>query len=151
MKRKLIIILATIFLVSATGSLLNQMSYNPNFSMLDAITSASKKSKKKQTKTIDLSWSYGLEDFKLSDNDGYKEKTLTIDNKNYTLLQKDTDSRSLTILSNKENSDYQKSVERICDFYQNQGYKINMVSSSETLFLSLAHAKHFDLLLMRKE
>ena len=58
---------------------------------------------------------------------------------------------TLVMLSDKDNDDYRQAVQQVTAYYRALGYRIEIRECSETMMLSLAHAEHFDLFLLREE
>ncbi len=77
---------------------------------------------------------------------------MEVKNDSYVVLKKaDLPKDTLVILSDKDNSDYTKAVRQVAAYYEDLGYSVEIRKYSETMMLSLAHAGHFDLFLLRKE
>lgn len=153
LKRRFIILLMSLLLVTGISTLLNRASFDPNFSVIDALSSATKRTRK-TTSTADsaAAWSYSADDLVLSDKAAYIEETVTVGNHRYILLRKaDLPNGTLLLLSDKNNSDYAKAVQQAAEYYGNLGYTVEIREYSETMMLSLAHAEHFDLFLLREE
>lgn len=143
-------------IVVGISMLLNNASYNPNFSVMDAISGATKRSKQvskdKGNGTVS-DWNYTKDDIALSGKE-YKEVSITTKNSTYHLLKskaKFSKKENIILLSSKENKTYQKAVKNVADDLKKQGYKVLIKQCSETMMLSLAHAGHFDLFLMKEE
>ena len=153
LKRRFIILLASLLLVIGISTLLNRASFDPNFSVVDAISSATKRSHRNSSKTDTVTvWSYSVDDLALPDGTAYTEETIETTKGNYILLQRAVRSEdTLIILSDIDNSDYAKAVQQVAEYYENLGYTIEIREYSETMMLSLAHAEHFDLFLLREE
>ena len=154
MKHMLFVAAGLMVIVTGISMLFHNISYNPNFSVMDAISGATKKSKhnKKEMKE-DPDWNYTKDDIVLSGKE-YTEESITIKNCTYKLLKNKTKfskKEQIILLSNKEDKTYQKAVRNVADHFERQGYKVSIKQSSETMMLSLAHAGHFDLFLMREE
>ena len=153
-KHMLFVTACLVIIVAGISVLFHNISYNPDFSVMDAISGATKKSKhnKKETKE-DPDWNYTKDDIVLSGKE-YTEESITIKNCIYKLLKNKTKfskKEQIILLSNKEDKTYQKAVRNVADHFERQGYKVSIKQSSETMMLSLAHAGHFDLFLMREE
>ncbi len=153
-KHMLFVTACLVIIVAGISVLFHNISYNPDFSVMDAISGATKKSKhnKKETKE-DPDWNYTKDDIVLSGKE-YTEESITIKNCIYKLLKNKTKfskKEQIILLSNKEDKTYQKAVRNVADRFERQGYKVSIKQSSETMMLSLAHAGHFDLFLMREE
>ena len=109
-------------------------------------------SKDKGNETVS-DWNYTKDDIALSGKE-YKEVSITTKNSTYHLLKSKTKfskKQNIILLSNKENKTYQKAVQNVADNLKKQGYKIFIKQCSETMMLSLVHAGHFDLFLMKEE
>lgn len=153
LKRRFIILLASCFLVIGISAVLNRASFDPNFSVLDAISGATKRSQRHLSKQEKVaSWSYSVDDLALPDEAIYAEETIKAQSDSYVLLKKvDFPKDTLVILSDKDNNDYMRAVQQVTEYYENLGYTVKIREYSETMMLSLAHAGHFDLFLLRKE
>ena len=153
LKRRFIILLASLLLVIGISALLNRASFDPNFSVVDAISSATKRSHRNSSKTDTVTvWGYSVDDLVLPDEAAYIEETVATGNTNYVLLRKaDLPNGTLLLLSDKDNRDYTKAVQQVAEYYENFGYTVEIREYSETMMLSLAHAEHFDLFLLREE
>lgn len=147
-------ILVLILLFAAVGGIsvfFHNVSFNPSFSMIDALSGATKKSRHKNKENGEISkWKYEREDIAFSDP-AYAEETVTVGEKTYRILKKDSEAEHPVILSNKENRDYQRAVEDIAEYLDEQGYSVRIKDCSEVMMLSLAHAGHFDIFLMSEE
>lgn len=152
LKRRFIILLASLLLVIGISALLNRASFDPNFSVVDAISSATKRSHRNSSKTDTVTvWGYSVDDLVLPDEAAYIEETVATGNTNYVLLRKaDLPNGTLLLLSDKDNRDYTKAVQQVAEYYENFGYTVEIREYSETMMLSLAHAAHFDLFLLRE-
>lgn len=157
-KIKHMLFVATGFVVIVTGIsvLFHNISYNPNFSVMDAISGATKRSKsnsKDKGNEASSDWNYTKDDIALSEKE-YTQVSITTKNSTYHLLKSKTKfskKENIILLSSKENKTYQKAVQNVADDLKKQGYKISIKQCSETMMLSLAHAGHFDLFLMKEE
>lgn len=155
LKRRAIILLASFVLVTGISAFLNKASFDPDFSVVDAVTGATKRShhnsSKTETDTITM-WGYSEDDLVLQDETAYIEEKIEVKNDSYVVLKKaDLSKDTLVILSDKDNSDYTKAVQQVASYYEDLGYSVEIREYRETLMLSLAHAGHFDLFLLRKE
>ena len=152
LKRRFIILLASLLLVIGISALLNRASFDPNFSVVDAISSATKRSHRNSSKTDTVTvWGYSVDELVLPDEAAYIEETVATGNTNYVLLRKaDLPNGTLLLLSDKDNRDYTKAVQQVAEYYENFGYTVEIREYSETMMLSLAHAAHFDLFLLRE-
>ena len=152
LKRRFIILLASLLLVIGISALLNRASFDPNFSVVDAISSATKRSHRNSSKTDTVTvWGYSVDDLVLPDEAAYIEETVATGNTNYVLLRKaDLPNGTLLLLSDKDNRNYTKAVQQVAEYYENFGYTVEIREYSETMMLSLAHAAHFDLFLLRE-
>lgn len=153
LKRRLLILLVSFLLVFGISTLLNRASFDPNFSVVDAISSATKRSHRNPSKTDTVTvWGYSVDDLALPDGSAYMEETTPIGNTSYVLLRKaELPNGTLLILSDKDNRDYTKAVQQVAEYYEALGYTVEIREYSETMMLSLAHAEHFDLFLLREE
>lgn len=152
-KHRLMILFITILFVGGFSIFLNRVSFDANFSVIDAISGATKQTHRKKDKAnITETWNYSIDDLSLSDKTAYIEETIHTETSNYVLLRKaNLPDDTLIILSDSENKDYNKAVQEIAALYTNQNYKVEIRNCHETMMLSLAHAEHFDLFLLREE
>lgn len=153
MKRRLAILIVVILLVTGISVFLNRVSFDSNFSAIDVISGATKHSQKKSSSSDESDdWEYSVDDIVLSDTEAFTEKTIITDGGTYTVLQKlNFPNDTLVILSDQNNNDYKNAVQETADYYENLGYKIEIRNYNETMMLSLAHAEHFDLFVLRRE
>lgn len=159
-RRRAILLVVTVVLISWFGSFLNKVSFDPNYSAIDVFSSASKKAKKsKTTSQADESWNYTWDDVQLSEEDGYREETIKIDNQYYTVIcnenraakRNDNNNEEMILLSNTADSSYQKAVAQLADYYAGQGYDVKVEKTGEMMMTSYAHAGRFDVFLLREE
>lgn len=157
-RRRAVLLVLTVVLISWVGSLLNKISFDPNYSVIDVFSSASEKAKKQKPEAVvEEPWNYTWEDVQLSEEEGYKEERITIGSTCYTVIrnenrQIETDSKkSLILLSNSLDQRYQAAVEQLADYYSEQGYQVKIEACSETMMTSYAHAGYFDVFLLREE
>ena len=152
-KRRLMILLITIVFVGGFSIFLNRISFDENFSVIDAISGATKQKHREKEKTNTAeTWGYSIDDLSLPNENAYIEETIHTETGSYVLLRKnDLPDDTLVILSDSENNDYSKAVQEIAAEYENRNYKVEIRSCHETMMLSLAHAEHFDLFLLREE
>ena len=153
LKRRVIILLTTFLFVIGISAFLNKASFDPNFSVVDAVTGATKRSHHNSSKTgMTTTWGYSEDDLVLQDETVYIEENIEVKNDSYVVLKKaDLPKDTLVILSDKDNSAYTKAVRQVAAYYEDLGYLVEIREYSETMMLSLAHAGHFDLFLLRKE
>lgn len=157
LKRRALILLALAIIVGVTSLFLYNVSFNPSFSAMDLVTSASKKSRQKTKedsaeKVAD--WEYTLDDLVLSEPENYAETEITSNGKTYHILKnkaKISEENDLILLSDKEDSFYQAAVQKIADALEQQGYQVTVKTYSKTMMLSMAHAGRFDIFLMSEE
>ena len=153
LKRRVIILFVSFLLVTGISIFLNKASFDPNFSVMDAVTGATKRSHHNSSKADTITtWGYSEDDIVLQDETAYIEKNIEVKNDSYVVLKKaDQPKDTLVILSDKDNSDYTKAVRQVAAYYEDLGYLVEIREYSETMMLSLAHAGHFDLFLLRKK
>lgn len=153
LKRRFIILIVSILVVIGISVFFNRASFDPDFSVVDVISGASKRSSRISSKTTTMTaWDYSEDDLALPDKMAYTEETIEVKDSSYVLLRKsELPKDTLVILTDKNNSDYTKAVQQIAEYYENLGYLVEIREYSETMMLSLAHAGHFDLFLLRKE
>lgn len=150
-KHRCMILLIWLIAVFGISVFLNHASFDPNFSILDVVTGATKKSDKKNTKEKIL-WKYTKDELYLSKKQNVKEVKIKINDIIYHVLKKDLQNKKeILLLSNKEDKDYQKAVECIEKYFETQGYQVKIKKTTETMMLSMVHAGKFDLFLMSEE
>ena len=155
-KHSAFVLVGLLLIVAGLSLFFNNASYNPDFSVMDAISGATKRSKndsKDKGNEASSDWNYTKDDIAFSGKE-YTEVLITTKNSTYHLLkskQKFSKKQDIILLSSKENKTYQKAVQNVADNLKKQGHKISIKQCSETMMLSLAHAGHFDLFLMREE
>ena len=151
LKRRLLILLAALGVVIILSTVFNHASYDPNFSFVDAISGATRRSRRNDAETA-IEWEYFTDDLALPDPTAYTEETIDTENSRYIVLQKaELSDKPLIFLSDKNNSAYANAVQQAAQYYENAGYTVEIRTYSETMMLSLAHAEHFDLFLLREE
>lgn len=152
-KRRFFIILATLLIVTIISAFLNRASFDPNFSVMDALSGATRRTHKNTAVSDTITtWNYSVETLALPDGTAYTEETVTTEAGSYVLLRKtDLPQNTLVILSNQTNNDYTEAVLLIAEYYESCGFTVKIRAYNETMMLSLAHAGHFDLFLLRKE
>lgn len=153
LKRRAVILLVSFMLVAGISVILNKASFDPDFSVVDVVTGATKHSQSDSSKTdTAASRSYSAEDLALSDETAYVEETVEGKGNRYVVLKKsELPNDTLVLLSDKDNTDYGEAVLQVAEYYENIGYRVEIREYSETMMLSLAHAGHFDLFLLREE
>ena len=149
-----LILLVLLMVVGGISIFLNNASYNPNFSVIDAITGATKRSKRSDDKSETVSvWKYSMDDIALSEKN-YIEESIVTPEGTYKVLKNTASIEStdhILLLSDKGNKEYQKAVQNITESLENQGYQIQIKECSETMMLSLVHAGHFYMFVMSEE
>ena len=151
LKRRLLILLAALGVVIILSTVFNHASFDPNFSFVDAISGATRRSRRNDAETA-IKWEYSTADLVLPNPAAYTEKTIDIKSGHYIVLQRaELSDKPLIFLSDKNNSAYANVVEQAAQYYENAGYTVEVRAYSETMMLSLAHAEHFDLFLLREE
>ena len=155
-KHSAFVLVGLLLIVAGLSLFFNNASYNPDFSVMDAISGATKRSKndsKDKGNEASSDWNYTKADIALSGKE-YTEVLITTKNSTYHLLkskQKFSKKQDIILLSSKENKTYQKAVQNVADDLKKHGYKVSIKQYSETMMLSLAHAGHFNLFLMKEE
>lgn len=153
-RHMMLILLALLVIVGGISIFLNNASYNPDFSMIDAISGATKKTHDDNDKNETVpSWGYTKDDLALSD-ENYAEETIITAGSTYKVLKnisaiENTD--TIMLLSDKGNTEYQRAVQNIADYLKEQEYHVRIKECSETMMLSLVHAGHFEVFLMSEE
>ena len=137
--------LITAAVIAALAYFCYNASYNPDFSALDFITSASPKKKAKNRKDVQETV-YGIQDFALDEPlDGFDE----IPVETGILLRRKTPLHTpLLFPVDADSPVYLKKCTRQADFLREQGYDIQMRPCRPFEFTALVHAGKFDLLLL---
>lgn len=150
----MLILLVLLISVGGISAFLNNASYNPNFSVIDAISGATKKSHRDKEKSETVSvWGYSKDDLALS-GEKYAEEIIITAGNTYKVLENTSameHADDIVLLSDKGNEEYQKAVRNISDYLEKQGYHVRIKECSEIMMLSLVHAGNFDLFLMSEE
>lgn len=151
-----LIFLALLIIVGGISIFLNNASYNPDFSVIDAISGATKKTHSDNDKSeTDSSWKYTKEDIALSEElfSNYTEEMIVTAGNTYRVLENTSDKNTdkIVLLSDKGNKEYQKAVQNVADYLKEQGYHVRIKECSETMMLSFVHAGYFDMFLMSEE
>ena len=153
-QHSMLILLALLIVVGGISAFFNNASYNPDFSVIDAISGATKKSHHDKGKSDATSvWGYSKDDLALS-GENYTEEIIKTAGKSYKVLKNTVTVEKrddLILLSDKGNEEYQKAVENISGYLMEQGYHVRIKECSETMLLSFVHAGRFDLFLMSEE
>ena len=152
MKRRIQLICFVLFCLAGTALLLNQISYNPAFSIVDAFSGATKHARSRKTAAHagEKTWQYEAADLMLRQPELYDEKQVEADGTVYVVLQKKALDKPLVILSNQENPAYEQAVQQVKNKYEQQGYQVQLKEGSEIMMMSLAHAGRFDVMVLRK-
>lgn len=150
----LLILLGTLVISTGIAVLLNNASYNPDFSMMDAISGATKKAHKANPENeINTIWEYSKDDVGLS-GENYVEDVIVTEGTTYKVLKNPSameNGSDIVLLSNKEDPEYQKAVVRIADHLEKQGYSVRIKEYNEIMMLSFVHAGRFSIFLMSEE
>jgi len=150
----MLILLVLLVIVGGISVFLNNASYNPDFSVIDVISGATKKSHRDKEKSEAASvWGYAKDDLALSEENDTEEIIITAGN-TYRVLENTSameHADEIVLLSDKGNEEYQKAVRNLSDYLKEQGYHVRIKECSETMMLSLVHAGHFDMFLMSEE
>lgn len=150
-KHRCVILLIWLIVVFGISVFLNHASFDPNFSVFDVVTGATKKSDKKNKKEK-TSWKYRKDEFYLSSKQNVKEVKIKINDITYHILEHNLQNKKeILLLSNKEDNDYQKAVEQIEKYFKNQGYHVKIKETTETMMLSMVHEGKFHIFLMSEE
>ena len=150
----MLVLLGVLLIAGGLSLFLYNVSYNPDFSVVDVISGATKKSRRDKGKREETSvWGYTKDDLALSGENYTEEVIVTAENtyrvlENISMMEHADD---IVLLSDKENEAYQKAVGNLSDYLNEQGYHVRIKECSETMMLSLVHAGHFDLFLMSEE
>lgn len=151
-----LVLLVLLAIVGGIYLFLYNASYNPDFSMIDVLSGATKKTHRAagdptKEKTASA-WGYTKDDVAWSGKSD--EEGIVTAGTTYRVLKNISDREKTdeqVLLSNRENPDYQKAVRRIAENLEKQGYRIRIKECGETMMLSLVHAGHFDWFLMCEE
>lgn len=137
--------LITAAVIAALAYFSYNASYNPDFSALDFITSASPKKKAKKRKDVQETV-YGIQDFALDEPlDGFDE----IPVETGILLRRKTPLHSPMLFpADADSPVYLKKCTMQADSLRKQGYEIQMRPCHPFEFTALVHAGKFDLLLL---
>ena len=154
-----ILVLGILVIVAGSISVfLNNASFNPDFSMLDALTGATRKAHHAESESVSESseplWEYTLDDIQLPEETPYVVEKIATDNETFCVLKKlgSTEQKKPQILlSNSENSAYQQAVQSLAGALEAQGENVQIKEYTETVMLSMAHAEKFDYFLLRGE
>lgn len=120
-------------------------SYNPDFSALDFITSASPKKKAKKRKHVQETV-YSIQDFGLNKSlDGFDEIPVEA---GILLRRKAPLHTPMFFPVDADSPVYLKKCVKQADFLRKQGYEIQMRPCHQFEFTALVHAGKFDLLLL---
>ena len=150
-KHRCMILLIWLIVVFGISVFLNHASFDPNFSALDVVTGATKNSDKKN-KNENTVWNYKKDELYLSKKQNVKEVKIKTNGITYHVLKHDLQNKKeILLLSNKQDNDYQKAVEHIEKYFEDQGYQVKIKETTETMMLSMVHAGKFDLFLMSEE
>lgn len=148
-QHRVLLLFLTSLVVGGIAVFLNHVSFDPDFSVIDAMSGATKKSHHEDQGSV--AWSYTRDDIALADTAGYAETEITVGEQKYLVLRKESDKKNLVMLSSQENVEYQAVVKKIAEEMEAEGYHVQIRTYSETMMLSMAHAGRFDLFLMREE
>lgn len=149
-----VVAIITVAILGGAATFLNNVSYNPDFTVIDAISGASKKVQNGEDESGKVTWKYTRADVVLPENQDYKDEKIEINQEEYQILRNisyEDKSKKLVILSNEQNISYQKSVREVASYLKKQGYDIRIKQCTETMMLSLVHTGNFDIFLMSKE
>ena len=150
----MLILLVLLISVGGISVFLNNASYNPDFSVIDAISGATKKAHRDKGKSETASvWGYSKDDLALSGGKYTEEIIITAGN-TYKVLENTSameHADDIVLLSDKGNEEYQKAVRNVSDYLEKQGYHVRIKECSEIMMLSLVHAGNFALFLMSEE
>ena len=137
--------LITAVVIAGLACFAYNVSFNPDFSALDFITSASPKKKAKNRKHVQETV-YGIQDFALNEPlDGFDE----IHVESGILLRRKTPLYTPMLFPVDADSPvYPKKCTRQADSLREQGYEIQMHPCHQFEFTALIHAGKFDLLLL---
>ena len=150
-KHRCMILLIWLIVVLGISVFLNHASFDPNFSVLDVVTGATKNSDKKNKKENTV-WNYKKDELYLLKKQNVKEVKIKTNGITYHVLKHDLQNKKeILLLSNKEDNDYQKAVEHIEKYFEDQGYQVKIKETTETMMLSMVHAGKFDLFLISEE
>lgn len=132
-----------IFVLFLFGVTLNQMSRKSISNESNVETSATSKVQ------VVSNWNYSPMDLALENLDAYSEEEIVYKNHIYVVLvnPKDT-SNTITLLSDKEDTSYDKSIHHISKYFQRQGKMVHIKKCSKTMMLSIGHTGNFQYFLL---
>ncbi len=161
MKRRIALLLVVVMCIAGFGELCNKISFDSTFSVIDALSGASKKKKKTEVQTETASevenvdsWDYSMERLALPvESHDYKTVSLNDGDRIYYLLwsTQESNSQEIVMPAADENQDYLQSVQEASRLLMEQGYSVSIRNYTEIMFVSLAHAGKFDVVLIGEE
>ena len=151
-----ILVLGILVIVAGSISVfLNNASFNPDFSMLDALTGATRKAHHAESESVSESseslWEYTRDDIQLPEEAPYVVEKIATDHETFYVLKKSDSTEQKEpriLLSNSENSAYQQAVQSLAGVLRAQGENVQIKECTETVMLSMAHAEKFDYFLL---
>ena len=151
MKRRIGLGIGVIVFLIISGVFLYKSSFDPQFTVVDALSGATKKKEHvKQT----TEWGYTADDFSLGEKkQQYQEKKIFLNGKQYQVLWKITAQKQgkLILIVNKENRAYKKAASEFAGQLEQEGYQIQIREDTELMFQSVARSGKFDILLLNGE
>lgn len=179
-QHRALILLALVIVTGGISIFLNNVSFNSDFSVVDALSGATKRTKKKTATGESISaWRYTIEDVALKEEqytekegsakkeqyikkeqhkEKYIEKILKTDEGTYRILENGNAKKKIknkpkeiVLLSNKENSSYQEAVKNVASYLEKQGNSVRIKECTETMMLSMVHAGDFMVFVMSEE
>lgn len=173
-QHRALILLVLVIVTGGISIFLNNVSFNPDFSVVDALSGATKRTKKKTATGESISaWRYTIEDVALKEEqytekegsakkkqhkEKYIEKILKTDEGTYRILENGNAKnkpknkpKEIVLLSNKENSSYQEAVKNVASYLEKQGNSVRIKECTETMMLSMVHAGDFMVFVMSEE
>ncbi len=157
MRKRIAIIIVTLVSIIILGERSNKISFDPNFSAIDAFTSATKRAKRdaeNQPEEAAEEWHFSYEEFALEEKaEHLREATLVSDTDQYRILWnkerrgKDT----YTLLVNQQAPNMDEDVSAVSRLLREEGYEIEIKECSELMYSSLIHARKFDIVYMGRE
>lgn len=154
-EHRVFILLTLVLIVGGIALFLNNLSFNPDFSIMDAVSGATQRSHKSEDQQDVIStWNYTREELALPENNSYAETLITPQKTAYRILENSsqkTNTKTAILLSNKQDVSYQNAVQEVADYLTDQGYDVQIKECSETMMLSMVHAGKFTFFIMDQE
>ena len=151
LKHRLILLLVTFIVVGSVSTLFYNLSFDPEYSVLDSTSSASWSSGKssKSSGSAISTW-YTQSDVALEGDEDYEEVTIACGDRTFVVLaRKDMPSGRISIPKSDDES-YSEAVALVAQYYTESGYRVAVRKRTKMLILSMMREKKFDVFLMRE-